>query len=116
MTENKKCIRCRSKTLTENDFGIDRHGDYLKTCNNCREHEKQRKANTREYTNEKAREHYQEVREDKIKQVLKWKAENIDRLTEKIECACGGKFQFMQKAEHGRTQKHQKYMSSLTII
>ena len=116
MTEHKKCCRCSSKTLTINDFGIDKHGDYLATCNNCREYDRQRKANNREAVNQQAREHYQEIREDKIKQSSKWRAENIDRLKEKIECACGGKFQFMQKTEHGRTQKHQKYILSLTRI
>ena len=115
MTENQNCSRCRSATLSINDFGLNKYNEYFKTCNACREYSKQRKANNREYINEKAREHYQETKEDKIKQVLKWKAENIDRLKTKIECECGGRYQFMQKAEHGRTQKHQKYMLSLTI-
>ena len=47
MTEIKQCCRCSSKTLTINDFVIGKHGEYLKICNNCREYDKQRKANNR---------------------------------------------------------------------
>ena len=116
MTENKKCCRCSSKTLTINDFGIDKNDKYLKTCNNCREYDRQRKANNGEAVNQQAREHYQEIREDKIKQSLKWREENIDRLKTKIECECGGRFQYMNKTDHKRTQKHQKYITSITVI
>ena len=115
MTENKKCSRCL-KSLILNDFGIGKHGEYLKTCNNCREYFVQSRSNNREGINQQARAHYQEVREVKIEKALKYMAENIEKLTTKIECECGGRFQHRHKAEHKKTQKHQKYLSSLSIV
>ncbi len=116
MTENKNCSRCLSTTLSENDFGVNKYNEYFKTCNDCREYSNQKKANNREYINEQAKEYYKENREDKIKQSLKWRAENIDRLKTKIECECGGRFQYRQKSEHNKTHKHQKYITSITVI
>ena len=88
----------------------------LKTCTKCREYFKQSRLNNRDEINEKAKERYQENKEVKNERSLKWQAENIDKLTTQVECACGGKMQHRHKSKHNKTQKHQKYMSSLTII
>ena len=113
ISENKTCSRCSSKALTLNDFGIDKNGDYFKTCNNCREYSNQRKANNREAILQQAREHYQEVRESKIEQNNEWRALNIDKLTAIIVCPCGGKYQHRWKADHYKTQRHTKYISQV---
>ena len=61
----------------------------------------------------KAKEIYERNKERRIEQISQWKTDNIDRLTTKIECPCGGKFQHRIKAEHERTKRHQKYIASL---
>ena len=56
--QNVNCSRCCSKTLTQNDFGIDKNGSYFKTCNVCRESSNQRKANNKEAIKQQQRIHY----------------------------------------------------------
>ena len=61
-----------------------------------------------------SKEHYQANKEHKLEQVKQWKEANIEKLTEKIICGCGGKFQYRTKAEHERTNKHLKYLNRLS--
>ena len=112
MTQNKKCSRCCSSTLTENDFGKDKYDNYFKTCNACRDYSNQRKANNKDQVQQYAKEYYQANKEHKLKQCTQWRETNIERLTEKILCVCGGKHQYRTKAEHERSAKHQKYISN----
>ena len=111
MTQTFNCTRCSSKSLTENDFGQDKQGNNFKTCNNCRDYSNQRKANNREVHRQYGRDHYQANPEHRIEQIKHWRTQNIERLTEQITCACGGKFQYRTKAEHERTKKHQTYLT-----
>ena len=60
-----------------------------------------------------SKEHYQANKEHKLEQVKKYKEANIERLTEKVLCGCGGKFQYRTKAEHEKTNKHLKYLNGL---
>ena len=114
MSEN--CSRCRNKELTLNDFKKQSNGDRYATCNFCREYDRIRKQNNKEQIKVYARAYYQEVKEEKIKQAIQWRNDNIERLTTKIECPCGGKFQFMNKSAHLRTQKHNKWLESQSKI
>ena len=94
MVESVSCTRCYSKQLTLNDFEIKPNGDRYASCNRCREYSRIRKLNDKESINAQARAHYQEVKEERAIQIKQWRIDNIDRLTAKIECPCGGKFQF----------------------
>ena len=113
MSQTFNCSRCNSKSLTENDFGQDKHGNNFKTCNKCRDWSNQRKANNREVHRQYAREHYQANKEHKNEQVLQWKADNMEQLINIVKCECGGKFQYRTKAEHERTKKHQTYLNNI---
>ena len=116
MTENiqtKRCGRCHSNKSLDTDFVVGKGGNYLSSCNFCREYFKQRQANKQEIIQQQQKHYYLENREAKIEQSTKWRNDNIDRLTAKIECPCGGKFQYRTKAEHERSNKHKKYIQSL---
>ena len=63
--------------------------------------------------NEYARTHYQDVKDTRLQQIKEWRANNIEKLTAKIKCGCGGKFQYRTKAEHERSRKHQTYLNSI---
>jgi len=39
--------------------------------------------------------------------------QNAERLNEKIVCSCGGRYTFRNKAQHLKSQKHQKYINSI---
>ena len=56
---------------------------------------------------------YEINKEKRIDQITQWKTDNVDKLTTKIECLCGGKHQHRTKAEHERSKRHQKYITSL---
>ena len=107
-----QCSRCHSKTLTVNDFGKDKYENYFKTCNTCREGSNQRKADNKEAVRQYSKEYYQANKEHKLEQVKTYREINIERLTEKIICGCGGKFQYRTKAEHERANKHLKYLNT----
>ena len=109
---SESCTRCSNKQLTLNDFEIKPNGDRYSTCNYCREYSRIRKLNDKDRINAQSRLHYLYVREQKAEQVKQWRIDNKDRLTAKIECPCGGKFQFRQKSEHLRTQKHIKWLET----
>jgi hypothetical protein len=98
MTEIVNCSRCRSKELTQADFGLSKTGDRMRTCNACRLDSKQRKDNNREEINKQAREHYQTVKESKIECVTQYRIDNHDKLHEMHKCDCGGKFIYRNKA------------------
>ena len=55
---------------------------------------------------------YERDKEAKIEKVKQWRTQNIERLTDKIECGCGGKFQYRTKAEHERSLRHKKYIET----
>ena len=110
MTEMESCSRCRSKELTQEDFGVGKNGERLRTCNNCRVYSTQRKFDNKEAVNQQAREHYQTVKEIKILQSKVYRIDNHEKLHEIHKCDCGGKFMYMRKAEHEKTIKHQRYI------
>ena len=107
------CSDCHKEKLTASDFESDKQGERYKTCSNCRKNKKQYKANNRESINTKAREQYQ-LNKVKIKECSKtYRANNIDKLHRKIQCDCGGTYQYIAQAEHRRTKKHMKHMELL---
>ena len=110
MAEIVNCARCRSKELTQDDFGLGKNGERLITCNNCRVYSKQQKDNNREAVNQQAREHYQTVKQLKILQSKVYRIDNHEKLHEIHKCGCGGKFMYMRKAKHEKSMKHQLYI------
>ena len=112
MSESVHCSRCCSKQLTINDFDIKPNGDRYASCKRCAEYNRIRKLNNKERIYAQARAHYQEVKEERAEQIKQWRIDNKDRLTSKIECPCGGKFQFRKKSEHLRAQKHIKWLET----
>ena len=59
------------------------------------------------------KEHYQEY--DK-KHAKKYKLENVEKLTQKFDCECGGKYTYEHKSHHLKTLKHLKYCESIVKI
>ena len=125
----KTCIKCRNSNLklkyicsqsgcnkdglTASNFENDKQGKQFVLCNECRERNRKNKADNRERLNTKAREQYQ-LNKVKIHESSKtFRANNIDKLTRKIECDCGGNYQYASQAEHRRTKKHRKHMELL---
>jgi len=75
MTELRKCSRCRSKILLESYFGKNRKGEYYKTCNGCREKNKEKR---KDYNKK-----WRERNKDKSKEYLKnWYLDNKQNFTE----------------------------------
>ena len=101
------CNRCE---LTASDFDGDKQGKQFEICNRCRERNRKYKADNNERLNTEAREQYQLNKVKIIESQKTCRANNIDKLTRKIECDCGGKYQYMSQAEHRRTKKHMKHM------
>ena len=112
MEEMTRCSRCGLTKLQIDDFDIKSNGEHFKSCRKCTQQCKQRKDNNREAIRQQAREHYQEIKEQKAEQVNRWRLNNIERLTARIACECGGNYQYRSKAEHFKTTKHQKYIES----
>jgi hypothetical protein len=110
MTDIIKCSRCFSKELRHDDFCINKNGERFKTCNKCRDYDKERKDNNREAIREQAKEHYQVVKESKTEQVKQWKRDNYDKLHEIQHCQCGGNYERRNKCRHVRTHKHIRYL------
>ena len=108
------CDWCKRTDFTFSDFKKKNQMKYLKTCKGCREQRMQYKIDNRESINTKAREQYQ-VNKVKIIETQKtFRANNIEKLQRKIECDCGGCYQYMRQAEHRRTKKHIKHLESLS--
>ena len=93
MAQTKQCSRCSSKALTENDFGIDKNGNFFKTCNACRDSSNIRKTNNEETIQQYSREYYLTNRDRKLEQTNEWRKQNSDKLITIVRCECGGKFQ-----------------------
>ena len=45
----------------------------------------------------------------------KYREENKEKILEKFECQCGGKYTYKNKSRHLKTPKHQSYLSSKVI-
>jgi hypothetical protein len=45
----------------------------------------------------------------------RYKEENKERLNEKFDCECGGRYTYRHKKEHFETKKHKSYENSLQI-
>jgi len=52
---------------------------------------------------------WRDVNKDKIKQ---YREANIEKLYEKFNCNCGGRYTFHDKIKHAKTKKHQLYISN----
>ena len=104
------CSGCSKWELTASDFESDKQGKQFEICNRCRERNRKYKADNRESINTKKREQYQLNKVKIIESQKTSRANNIEKLTRKIECDCGGKYQYMAQAEHRRTKKHMKHM------
>jgi group I intron endonuclease len=72
------------------------------------------------------KEYYQDHREEKLEYQKEYYQENQenykkyyqdhrDKLTEKINCECGGTYTRPHKAKHFKTKKHQDYLKNLNI-
>jgi hypothetical protein len=55
------------------------------------------------------KQHYEENKEHK----KKYRENNKQKICEKFDCECGGRFTHGDKSKHFKTQKHQKYVDSL---
>ena len=104
---------CNRRGLTASDFERDKQGKQFVLCNECRERNRKYKADNRERLNTKAREQYQLNKVKIIESQKTCRANNIDKLTRKIECDCGGNYQYASQAEHRKTKKHMKHMELL---
>lgn len=43
--------------------------------------------------------------------VRQWRQKNIDMVKSRIQCVCGSTYTYINKCNHLRTQKHQRYLS-----
>jgi hypothetical protein len=78
-----------------------------------KEYWKQQREKHKEQRHDYAKQYYQQHKETELEKTKQWKANNIDKLTAKIQCGCGGKFQYRTKAEHERSKKHQTYINNI---
>lgn len=56
------------------------------------------------------KEGYNDNRNEIIRKQIKYNEINRDKLTEKFECDCGGKYTCANKSTHEKTKKHQKFI------
>ena len=56
---------------------------------------------------------HKEWYENNRENVLKRMEQNKEKLREKFDCECGGKYTHEHKASHKKTNKHQAYLSSI---
>ena len=115
MSEIIKCNRCWSKELKFDDFYFNKDGERYKSCNTCRDYDKQRKHNNKEAINQQAREHYQDIKDTKIEKVKQYRIDNYERLHEIYKCECGGKYEYRNKYRHIKTIKHEKYLEKQDV-
>ena len=107
------CSRCNGKNLTQDDFDINEQGTRLKTCNKCRENQKQKRDENRDNINKQAREHYKTIREEKIEQTKQYRNDNKEKLHEIQKCECGGKYIYRGTCQHVKSKKHLDYIERL---
>jgi hypothetical protein len=56
---------------------------------------------------------YQEHKEELNIKSFKYREEHKEKLQKKINCECGGKYTHSTKSKHIKTQKHQKYLTTI---
>jgi len=59
-------------------------------------------------------EEYQRNKEQILKQQAEYRQQNREKLTEKFDCACGGKYTYESKSKHSKTKRHQDYLANLS--
>ena len=69
------------------------------------------------------KEWYKDNREDRLKKQHAYRTVNKDAVNEnakkyratkpKVECECGGRYVFVNKARHMKSQKHEKFLSCI---
>jgi adenylate kinase family enzyme len=72
--------------------------------------QKQRYQDNKEKIAEQQKQYHQNNK-GKIKQYNKqYHQKNKERLNEKLECECGGRYTYQHKSQHHKTKKHLLYM------
>ena len=63
MAHNKECCRCKKISSIEDNFTINKKGDFYESCNKCRENKINYRNNNRELIRIRSAEYYKENRE-----------------------------------------------------
>ena len=96
MTELKRCSNCKCTQLLETHFIKNRKGEYMKTCNRCREsckknrykhvaYKKQYAINNKEKIAEYKKQHYQENKEKIAERVKEYRDNNKEKIAESVK-------------------------------
>lgn len=77
--------------------------------------EKKKVQNAKQWTenNSKIVKKRNERREENKTYQDEYREKNVEKLTEKFQCGCGGKYSYKNKATHEKTSKHLKWIESL---
>ena len=110
MTEMIKCGRCYSKPLT--DFDFNKNGVRFKMCNKCRIYDRDRRIINGDELRELERERYQINKESRLAKTKQYWLEHHDRLCATHVCECGSSFQYRNKSDHEKTNKHKQYLET----
>ena len=132
--EERKNLEELNATLNSH-MPIRTHKEYYETnkekiCNRVREYAKKNKEHIRiikkdyyeknkEHISQFNKDYYEKNREDIIKTSKEYYEKNKEdilkkqkqKLKEKFDCDCGGRYTSSHKLEHFRTKKHQKFIS-----
>jgi hypothetical protein len=115
MSENsnlKQCSRCHSNIFLY-FFEKNRKGELYKTCNSCRDINRNANKKYRENNTEKENERKQQYRIDNIDKVREYdRQRDAIRQKEIIQCECGASICYGYKAKHRQTKKHQELIAN----
>lgn len=72
------------------------------------------KENSKNYyldNKDKIKQQSKQYRQHNIDKITQWRLNNIDKIKEKFNCECGGKFTYYRKADHFKTKKHLNFIN-----
>jgi|SaaInlV_125m_DNA_1040241.scaffolds.fasta_scaffold30595_2 hypothetical protein len=78
-----------------------------------KEYDKEYRENNKEHIKEYDKEYYENNKEYIKEHHKEYNEKNKEKLNEKINCNCGGKYTYQNKAKHFKTNRHLEYIESL---
>ncbi len=93
----------------------ERRRQYKEWYEDNKERRRQYKKDNKEHIAKKNKEWYEANKDNVLQQKKEYRKENIETLTTKTNCLCGGFYQHKHKSEHEKTKKHQAYLMKVHL-
>jgi len=106
--ENFTCVNKNVPTRTIPEYYKKYYEDNKERINEKnKKYQQDHKDKLKEYN----KKYYQDNKDDKKEYTRKYQQDNKERINEKHNCNCGGKYSTISKSQHERTKRHQKYIT-----